>query len=152
MIKKNNEKRSTAAALAAGFRPAFYFETFGDYRQKLGFTLADVAEIAEKSLATVRRWEAQNDAPRWLWWLLYCCAGYVLDKDFYGFRIQHGKLWTGTRITHNDGFTRPELTEYAFFRQYTRTLERDLAALLKRPEPAPVRPSNILPFTKKAGH
>ena len=79
MIRNNNDKTPQLRALYAGFKPTFYYETFREYRNKLGFSLSEVAHIADKSLATVRRWEHQNDAPRWL-----CCSTAALVMYWIG--------------------------------------------------------------------
>lgn len=149
MINNNNDKAPRLPAIAAGFKPTFYYAGFAEYRRRLGFTRSDVAALVDKSAATVRRWDDQDTAPRWLYLLLYCCAGYLLDADFYGFQVIDGMLWTGTRITRNRGFTRAELTEYGFFREYTRTLERELRRPDQAAAPRPCDVSNVLPFIRR---
>lgn len=135
-IKKYNGKALKIISIYRGFRPVFRFNTFAEFRIRLGFTLKEVAELTDKSETTIKRLEKYNTAPGWLYLLLYTCAGYVLDKDFFGFQFLDGRLTTGTDITRNYGFTRAEITEYAFFRDYQRGLERERAHLKSTP-PAP---------------
>lgn len=125
MIKNFHTQPDKIRALLSGFRPVFYYENFDDYRAKLGFSVVEIAALIDKSPATVKRYIDRNNAPQWLYLLLYVAAGYVLDKEFFGFSFSAGKLYTSTWITRNRGFTRQEITEYAFFMDYLRTLDNE---------------------------
>ena len=59
------------------------------------------------------------------YYYLYCCAGYIMHKNFRGFRVKDGELYTGSRITRNRGFSPGELTEYTFFHDYMYTLKNE---------------------------
>ena len=122
--------------ILAGYRPPFIYADFQEYINKLGFTIAEVAKLTEKSERTVRNW-IQFDAPRCTYYYLYCCAGYVLHKNFHGFQVKNGELFTHTRITRNKGFSVGELTEYAFFHDYMHNLKNrneELELMLKHQE------------------
>lgn len=133
MIKNYNNQPPKIRSLHSGFRPVFYYQTFDEYRARLGFTLEEIAALIDKSPATVRRYIDQNSAPRWLYLLLYAAAGYVFDSEFFGFSVYDGRLYTGTRITRNRGFTRPELTEYAFFMDLIRKQQNEKNIAFTRP-------------------
>ena len=89
--------------ILGGYRPPFIYASFAEYSGKLGFNQTDIAQLTARSPRTIRGWY-KNDAPRWAYYYLYCCAGYILHKDFHSFRVKDGELYTGTRITRNRRF------------------------------------------------
>ena len=115
--------------ILGGYRPPFIYANFKEYINKLGFSAGDTCQLTSRSPRTIRGWIQNDNAPRWIYYYLYCCAGYILHEDFHGFRVKHGELYTGTRITRNRGFTPGELTEYTFFHDYMYTLKTENARL-----------------------
>ncbi len=119
--------------ILAGYRPPFIYDGFQEYINKLGFSLGEVAKLTHRTIRTITHW-ISTDAPRWAYYYLYVCAGYVLNKNFHGFRFVNDELYTGTRITYNHGFIPAHLTEYTFFHDYQHTLERTVKKLTKELE------------------
>ncbi len=116
--------------ILSGYRPPFIYANFQEYTNKLGFDACNICQLTSRSPRTVRGWLA-GDAPRWVYYYLYCCSGYIMHKHFHGFRVRDGELFTGTRITRNRGFSPAELTEYTFFHEYMYTLKTENERLKK---------------------
>lgn len=117
---KNKKYRDILSAL-----PQYIHDTdFHSFAFRLGFSPDDVATICNKSLKTVKRWEA-NGAEPWVYILLYACSGRILHEDWQSFQVKDGKLWTGSRITYNDGFKPAVIHNYTATLQYMKTLENE---------------------------
>lgn len=107
-----------------GYRPDFIYINFRDYIEQLNLTPENVSELTKKSPRTVRDWLAK-DAPRLIYLYLYCCSGYLMHKDFRGFKVHRGKLYTNTNIHRQRGFAPGVLNNYAFFHQFMHTLQKE---------------------------
>ena len=127
----SNSNCCNARKIIRGFNPEFQFENFGEFKRRLQFTPEQVACLTGRTIKTVKLW-LNTDAPRWVYLLLYACSGRILDKEFTGWQIHEGKLYTGTRITRHRGFTPQEIEQYAWFKNYQRSLERENDELKKQ--------------------
>ncbi len=116
-----NNDNSKYREILKGFKPPFHYQDFSEFYHRCGFTQSDVCSITNRSIKTIKRWEREN-APIEFYLLIYCAAGYLLSEPFYGFRVTSNALWTGTRITHNYGFSSNELINYSFFNDRSRCL------------------------------
>ena len=119
-----------ARKIIRGFNPEFHFDDFRQFTHRLQFSPEQIACLTGRTKKTVQLWH-NTDAPRWVYLLLYACSGRFLDKEFQGWQIHDGKLYTGTRITRHRGFSPQEIEQYAWFKNYLRTLQRDNEALKK---------------------
>lgn len=116
--------------ILSGIRPDIELNDFHAFAFNMGFQPDDVSAICNRSPKTVKRWEADGAEP-WAYLLLYACSGRVLNKNWHHYQFRDNELYTGSRITYNNGFTPAQLQEYTFYMQYLHDLKRENDRLRK---------------------
>jgi len=149
-------------ATFAGFNPPFQFDSFKEFMRKLDFDNKYIEELTHTSPRTVRRWVNENTAPEWLYLLLYAAGGYILHKDWHGWRIVHGELVSDSApSTKHFGFKATQLFDLGFTLQNSHSIAHSaqdikaenvrLMSLLLKYEENKKIPANVIvsPWTTK---
>jgi len=70
----------------------FEYRNFNEFLFHIGITRAELAQITGSSTRSIQRYCNENKAPKWLYLVAYCAAGYLLSDAWSGWHIHpHSK-------------------------------------------------------------
>lgn len=121
---KKNSKTGHSTALCAGVFAPFAFSCFDEYIKKLRIDRETIIEISGIGPRTLQRYINEDCAPQWLYIILYCKAGYILEPGWQQWRFYEGQLWgLNAPATKHAGYFAQELVDLAARLQHTRLVK-----------------------------
>jgi len=103
----------------------FEYRNFNEFLFKLGVTRDDLAEITGSSTRSIQRYCNENKAPKWLYIVAYCSAGYLLSDVWAGWHIHpdsKGLINYTSPACKNFAISPAQINNWSLLYQQNRTL------------------------------